>query len=627
MSATFDAPILVCLATLETPLTLAASDLGWVVIFGGELTERERFRVAVVQSMSSDRAAKSDALRQRFPNAVFMGAPGSADADFELSSDAPEGFLAQLLGQAERYMRKGEKVNELANDVGLRRQRMHQLNEISLALTDQMSQQDLLTTILSEARRIAGCEAGSLFLVEPDPIMGESLVFKLAQNDAVNFPFEETRLPLSSDSIVGYVAVTGHELNIRNVYELADDLPYRFNSSYDDKMDYRTRSMLTLPMRDHRERVVGVLQFLNKRRDTEVGPEIVHFGEEIVEILRAIASQAAVSLQKNALLEDINQLFESFVQASVKTIEQRDPSTSGHSFRVAETTVALLQALPESGVSAFRGLELSNAHLREVRYAALLHDFGKIGVPEAVLVKANKLTDERLEILRYRIELQKERLRRRAVEQELELLHHGPVDFEVARRRVHTQLGKQEAILDQYYECIVNANNPNVLDAGDFEHLSEIRSYAFRELDGTVGGVITDDDVLALSVRRGSLTPVRAPRDPGARGLHQGIPLRAALAAGAHGGARHRGCPPRAHGRQRLSRWALVGEQIPLASRVMAVCDVYDALTAMDRPYKPAMSMDTAFSILTDEARRGLLDADMVSVFIDSGSYLIAEAV
>ena len=191
----------------------------------------------------------------------------------------------------------------------------------------------------------------------------------------------------------------------------------------------------------------------------------------------------------------------------MKTIEQRDPSTSGHSFRVAETTVALLEALPQSGVAQFGGLSFSDEHIREVRYAALLHDFGKVGVPEAILVKANKLSDERVEILRYRIELQKERLRRRAVEREIDLLHHAPIDQEVARRRVYRRLEKELALLDQYFEWIEMANSPNVVDAGDFQHLNEIRSYAFDEFDGEVGGIITDADLSALSARRGSLTP------------------------------------------------------------------------------------------------------------------------
>ena len=618
-----DSPIFVNATSGESNLTAAASSAEWRVC--GPDDDPQCDHVALVDVGGADNLSE---IRQVYPHALLVSSadrPGD-EVDWLITPEQNRvaSFLTQVFKHAEAFWRKNLKIRDLVHDVAMRRQRMHQLNEISLALTGEMGQSDLLVTILSEARRIAGCEAGSLFLIEQDAELGDALVFKLAQNDAVDFPFVESRLPLSAESIAGYVAVNGAELNINDVYRLPESAPYKFNRSFDEKNGYRTQSILAIPMRDHRERVVGVLQFINRINRTD--GVVIPFGEETAEVLRAIASQAAMSLQKNALLADINQLFESFVQASVKTIEQRDPSTSGHSFRVAETTVSLLQSLPGSGVAAYRDLRLSQEHIREVRYAALLHDFGKIGVPEAILVKANKLTEERLEVIRYRIELQKERLRRRAVEQELDLLHHAPVDIEVARRRVHRQLDKQLGVLDQYFQWIVDANNPNVLDGGSFDHLAEIRDYAFRELDGTVGGVISDQDVLALSVRRGSLTPEER-RQIQAHVVYTKeflavLPWPPELAmvpgiAGAH------------HERMDGSGYpmGLVGEQIPLASRVMAVCDVYDALTAMDRPYKPSMSQDRAFAILNDEARSGLLDADLVDIFIQSGSYQIRQAV
>jgi HD-GYP domain-containing protein (c-di-GMP phosphodiesterase class II) len=481
---------------------------------------------------------------------------------------------------------------------------------------------ELLQTILREARRLADCEAGSLYLVDRSGAE-PALVFKLAQNDVADVPYVEQRLPLTHESLAGHVALSGEELDIADVYDLPEDAPYRFNRSFDEAVNYRTRSVLVLPMRDHRDEIVGVLQFINRLEPTSAEP--VPFGEEISELMKAVASQAAVSIQKNQLLDDIHHLFESFVQASVKAIEQRDPSTSGHSFRVAETTVALLENLPHSNFSRFHGLRFSEVHLREVRYAALLHDFGKVGVRENVLLKANKLTDDRLEMVNYRVELQKERLRRRAVEQELELLHHGPVDIEVARRRVHRQLEIELSKLDDFYQIILRANMPNVRDEGDFAHLGEIRDYAFRELDGTLNGLITDQDLMALSVRRGSLTPEER-REIQSHVSHTReflavLPWPPELAAVPEIAAAHHekldgtGYPQ-----------GLVGEQIPLASRVMAVCDIYDALTAMDRPYKRAMTTEVALRILEDEARQGLLDGDIVQIFKDSRTYERSEA-
>ncbi len=559
----------------------------------------------------------ADSVRRRFPHALLISETAADGMDLICPEAVDDAALDTLLAHGESHWRRNLKVLELFREVGARRQSMSQLSDIALSLSTQMDYSKLLETILLEARHLAGCDAGSLYLIdesEEDP----ALVFKLTQNDSREFPFIEQRLPLTAESLAGYVALSGDELDIPDVYELPEDAPYQFNRSFDAQNNYRSVSMLVLPMRDHRGKVVGVLQFIN-RMDPLLGIP-VPFDTEVVELLRAVASQAAVSIQKNLLIRDVHRLFESFVQASVKTIEQRDPSTSGHSFRVADTTVALLETLPKSGLARFKQLTFSSEHIKEVRYAALLHDFGKVGVRENILLKANKLTDDRLELIKYRIELQKERLRRRAVERELELLHHQAVDIEVARRRVQRDLSAELAALGDYETMVLRANEPSVLEEGVAAELREIRDYAYRELDGTLNGLITDADLLALSVRKGSLTPDER-REIQSHVTHTRdflavLPWPPELAgvpeiAGAH------------HEKLDGSGYpeGLVGEQIPLASRVMTVCDIYDALTAMDRPYKKAMPIERALSILEDDARQGLLDTDMVKVFIDSRTY------
>ncbi|MDP6376826.1 MAG: HD domain-containing phosphohydrolase [Kiritimatiellia bacterium] len=585
-----------------------AGSLGWSVVFQEEVTDVESVAVVV-----TGLPGVQDCRRQ-FPHALVVSEEAGEGADLSVDVNADAVLLRQVLDHGEAHWRRNLKVLELVQEVGTRRQRMHQLSEIGVALSSRMQEGDLLVTILSEARRIANCDAGSLYLVDGDD-RDRGLMFKLAQNDTIFIPFQEMRLPLTPESLAGYVAISGNDLNIEDVYELPVNRPYRFNRSVDVEINYRTRSMLVLPMRDHRHKVVGVLQFIN-RLDPLTG-EVVPFVEEVAELLRAVASQAAVAIQKNTLINDINQLFESFVQASVKTIEQRDPTTSGHSFRVAETTVALLESLPRSSVARFRDLSFTDEDLREVRYAALLHDFGKIGVRENVLTKVNKLTDDRLEIIRYRVELQKERIRRRAVERELDLLHKGKLPFEQVRRDVRASLAQELAHLDDYYQWVVKANEPSVLDEGDFDHLNRVRDYAYRELDGSLTSLIYEDEMLALSVRRGSLTPQEREEIEShvvhTREFLSVLPWPPELArvpdiAGAHHEKLNGTGYPQ----------GLTEDQIPLPSRVMTVCDIYDALTAMDRPYKAAMPDERAFSILEDEASQGLLDRDLVDIFIQS---------
>jgi len=611
-----DTPLLVFLSSHYHPLLRTARQEGWRV----ESAESGTVDPSACAAFIAETEAEAVRLRALYPDAVAVGASAEVESvDVALPRDPSYFALVGLLGHSARVRELTRAARGVEAESSTRRTRTRQLAEIGISLSAQRDPTMLLETLLEQARRLADCDAGSLYLIDESD-GARSLHFRLTQNDSVRVPFTETRLPLAGNSLSGYVALTGTELNIADAYRIGPAAPYTFNRSFDEQAGYRTRSLLVLPMCDHRGRVIGVLQFINRRSRTPNGVEFVAFDEEVTDVLRAVASQAAVAIQKNDLLGQISRLFESFVQASVKAIEQRDPSTSGHSFRVAETTTALLAALPRSGLPRFRGLDISDEHLTEVRYAALLHDFGKVGVRENVLVKANKLTDERLEVIRYRFELQKERLRRAAVERELSALHAGAAEFEMVRRRVKQELNRDLARLDDYFTSLTLANNPNVLAEGDFRHLRVIREMPFAEFDGAAGHLITDDDLLALSVRRGSLTPQER-REIEAHVSHTRDFLsvlpwppelsRVPLIAGAH----HEKLDGSGYPDGRTA------DEIPLASKVMAVCDIYDALTAMDRPYKPAVSTDTAFRILKEEAAAGLIDGDLVEVFIASGSY------
>jgi len=612
-----DAPLLIHLSASGHPLLVSAEEAGWRIKSSGRA--KDDAHAAVFVAMSETEACH---LRAWCPDALGVG--GNSDVgsvDLVVPRDAPEPSLSSVLNHALRIAQLHRAARHDEHHLEVRRRRTRQLAEIGIALSTQRDPALLLETILTEARRLADCDAGSLYLIdETDGV--RRLSFKLAQNDTATVPFRETRLPVTAASLSGYVALTGRELNIVDAYEIPATEPYQFNRSFDEQVGYRTRSMLVLPMSDHKARIIGVLQFINRlvqRPDGSRGA--APFDDEVAELLRAVASQAAVAIQKNDLLRQISQLFESFVQASVKAIEQRDPSTSGHSFRVAETTTALLAALPRSGLARFRDLVVAPEHLTEVRYAALLHDFGKVGVRESVLVKANKLSDERLEVIRYRFELQKERLRRAALEREMSVLHADPREFAFARRRTKQELDRAISRLDDHFAAIVLANNPNVRAEGEFSHLEAIHANPFTEFDGSNGRLITDEDLLALSVRRGSLTPNERRQIEAhvayTRDFLEVLPWppelsRVPLIAGAHHEKLDGSGYP--DGRR--------GDDIPLPSRVMTVCDIFDALTAMDRPYKSSVSVQTAFGILEEEAAAGLIDQDIVRVFIASGSYL-----
>jgi HD-GYP domain-containing protein (c-di-GMP phosphodiesterase class II) len=304
-------------------------------------------------------------------------------------------------------------------DLARAEREMEELNRIGIALSQTREVGALLRMILSKAREITGADAGSLYLVEevgPDVLSDGSenrhLRFKMTQNDSVQFPFTEFEIPLRENSLAGYTALHGEVINLADAWRIPSNRPYHFNPSYDEETGYRTRSMLTLPMKNGRGEVIGVLQLINCKTHREArltSPEIVDrevrpFSGRAVRLALSLASQAAVAYENSHLYQDIEKLFEGFVQASVKAIEQRDPSTSGHSLRVSDMTVGLAEIVDRVETGTYASVRFSPEQMKEIRYAALLHDFGKVGVREDVLVKAKKLYPLQIDLIAHRFD-------------------------------------------------------------------------------------------------------------------------------------------------------------------------------------------------------------------------------
>ena len=251
---------------MQTRLLARAQAGRWLVQFvRGPDANTVDERVALVLTTQTS----VEGLRRQFPHALLVGLSEvglpQTSVDLVITSDACERTLGPLLSHGEDHWRGKLKVMELYREVGARRRRMGQLSEIALSLSTQMDFDELLETILLEARRLAGCDAGSLYLID-ETDENPSLIFKLTQNDSIDVPFREQRLPLSPESLAGYVAQTGRMLEIPDAYAIPEDAAYRFNRSFDDKNGYRTRSILVMPMRDHRGQVVA--------RDHDVGPSV-----------------------------------------------------------------------------------------------------------------------------------------------------------------------------------------------------------------------------------------------------------------------------------------------------------------------------------------------------------------
>jgi HD-GYP domain-containing protein (c-di-GMP phosphodiesterase class II) len=378
------------------------------------------------------------------------------------------------------------------------------------------------------------------------------------------------------------------------------------------------------PLISQRDEVIGVIQLINKKRDpshklvtkADVDEQVVAFDERSEEMLGMLAAQAGVSLETAMLYEEIRKLFEGFVKASVEAIESRDPTTSGHSRRVANLTVELAKLVDAETAGPYAGASFKPEDIRELEYASLLHDFGKIGVREKVLVKAKKLYDERLELVRARFDYVARSIEADVLSRKVRLLESGAAGRE-AIDALDRELAQRRAGLDASWDAVCSANEPTILSSGDFAKIEAIARETYADLRGEVRTLLDGDEVTSLMVSKGSLTPVEfdeirshvahtfrfLSRIPWGKSLRR-VPL---IAGAHHERLNGTGYPNRLH-----------AEEIPVQSKMMSVSDIYDALTASDRPYKKAVPVERAIDILDFSVKDGHLDAELVRIFKDA---------
>ncbi len=508
-----------------------------------------------------------------------------------------------------------------------------QLLDIGAALSSTYDLGELLNLILTKSREITCSDAGSVYLVDQNDAIPK-LLFKVAQNfSRPKVSFREFAIPLTHESLAGYVALTGKSLNLPDAYNLPAGVPYKLDRSFDINICYHTRSVLVLPMQNREGETIGVLQLINRKvkpdilvnqDNAETVTQVYTDWEE--RILRSLASQAAISIERNNLHNSIENLFEGFVKASVQIIEARDPTTSGHSERVAALTVRLSEELNNVNTGKLRRINFTNRQIQEIRYAALLHDFGKVGVPEAILSKQKKLYPDQLEIIRNRFALAQRTLQMECAQTKYQhLLQHSVVQNNHKQtdvtcpvceqiQEIDTQLEEKIAKLNHYWNLIVETNEPRVLAEEPLEQLQELAKYTYRDIDGTLKPLITNEEMTQLIVRRGNLTPAERlaieahvthsyeflKRIPWTKPL-QDIPT---IAYAHHEKLDGSGYPR-----------GLKTADIPIQTQIMTIADIYDALTAGDRPYKRGLSVQKALTILQTEAAHNKINTDFLEIF------------
>jgi HD-GYP domain-containing protein (c-di-GMP phosphodiesterase class II) len=511
---------------------------------------------------------------------------------------------------------------------------------IGRALSIEKNIDNLFRKILSLSRKITEADAGTIYIVEEKKSGEKQIRVKYSDTFSKEISFEESVLPYNTQTIAGYVAITGNVLNIPDVYKLTAQDPVSFNPRFDQDHDYHTKSMLVVPMRNHFDEIIGVIQLINSKENFYAASEqgrdpsnillkgpndyknfVVPFQKRYDNLLEAVAGQAAIAIENARMLNQIQHQFEEFVKASVFAIESRDEATSGHSFRVAAMCVKTAEAINRRTKGPFKNTEFSEIQKKELEYAALLHDYGKVYLDLRVFKKAKKLYEEDFQALMHKIEIAFRHAEIKSLAQEVELLKAtaAPGENSGRLRELAEEREQNRRQIREVRDKISILNEPKVFASDPQKIIGEITailtSFACNDIDGNAIELFGAREKSCLEITRGSLNSDErkqieshvehtynfVSKIPWPKELER-IPE---IARAHHEFLNGAGYPRRLKGK----------EHIPLESRMMVIADIFDALTASDRPYKKAIPVEKALTILKQAADAGEIDEDLFELF------------
>ncbi|MDN5304363.1 MAG: hypothetical protein PWP46_1247 [Fusobacteriaceae bacterium] len=479
---------------------------------------------------------------------------------------------------------------------------LNDLIKIAISLSAERDVDKLLEIILKESMRITCSDGGSIYVKEIDENENEFLRFAITHNVSRKIDFHEFTLPLDKNSIAGYVGFSKKTLTLKNVKEIDENIGLKYNSSFDEKIDYQTVNMLVIPMLDYNHELVGVLQLMNKKSDYNLVLEkketIPHYIEDYTsieaQIISSLASQAAILIERTKLYNSIENLLQSFIESMVMTLEKRDTTTSGHSRRLAGYALKFLETVSNVNYGKYAYKRYNKNELKEIYYAALLHDIGKIGVKEYILQKRNRLTDDRIDLIKYRYKYFREILSKNGENKKIEKY-------------------------DEYIKFIEEVNKKGYLPDEEEEKLKEIYNERFI-INGKEETLIDEFEYKNLSIKRGNLT------DDERKEMIEHVVYSKQILDGISWTKQLKNVPMIAGGHHEKVDGSgyplgLKGDEISTQAKILAILDIFEALTARDRPYKPPMSVERAISILEKEVEANHLEKDLLDIFLKEKIY------
>jgi HD-GYP domain-containing protein (c-di-GMP phosphodiesterase class II) len=507
--------------------------------------------------------------------------------------------------------------------------RLERLNAIGVALSAERDNKRLLEMILLGAQEITNAEGGTLYTISDD----KHLKFEIMSNKTLDLAMGGTTgkkipflpIPLYLDdgrpnltTVAAYATLNDKTVNIENAYQ-AQDFDFTGTRKFDEKTGYHSQSFLTIPMKNHEEEVIGILQLINAIDiDTH---EIIPFSQANQSLVESLASQAAVAMTNQNLIEGLKRLFEAFIEMMAEAIDQKSPYTGGHCRRVPELTLMLAQAAIDAKEGPLKDFTLNEKEFYELKIAGWLHDCGKVTTPESVMDKPTKLSSifDRIDMIDQRFELLKKQAECEVLKKQVEALKSGQA-LEISSLVSELDNFKRQCDADR--EFLRKSNfGTEFMTAEDQQRVANIASSQLVDVNGELAPFLSENEVYNLNIARGTLTSEE--REvinnhivvtihmldslPYPNGLKR-VPE---YAGGHHERMDGRGYPK-----------GLTREQMSVPARVMGIADIFEALTSKDRPYKKAKTLSESLHILGKMKVEHHIDPDLFDIFVREKVYL-----
>jgi HD-GYP domain-containing protein (c-di-GMP phosphodiesterase class II) len=506
--------------------------------------------------------------------------------------------------------------------------RLEQLNEIGAALSSERNIDRLLEKILLAAKTITHADGGTLYRVTED---GKALRFEIVRNDtlgialggtsgnAINFPdlqlYGDDRQPNNS-MVAAYAAINDKTVNIADAYSEAG-FDFSGTRKFDERTGYRSQSFLTVPMKNHENEIIGVLQLINSLQADVVAP----FSKAEQQLAESLASQAAIALTNRQLISQLEDLFEAFINLINLAIDEKSPYTGGHCQRVPALTMMIAQAVNDTREGPLADFEMSDQDLYELKIAGLLHDCGKVTTPVHVVDKATKLQTifDRIGLVDTRFEVLKRDAQIATLRRLLDMRTKKDAEAETA---CWAECWKELGKLDEEREFLRRTNvGGEAMSPEDQQRVRDIGTrHTWRNPAGVDAEFLTAEEVENLTIRAGTLTGKE--RETINHHIVATIKMLEALPWPKHlkhvpeyAGGHHERMDGKGYPK------GLTRDQMSLPARMMGIADIFEALTARDRPYKPGMKLSQAIDIMRKFSEGGHIDPELFEVFLSTGVY------